>query len=194
MTQNNDAFFSAASEAVADHTVIKNMRELAERAILLQTQIDQMEDAVKTLRNELNDIRHQRLPDLMSASQVSKFKLLDGTEIKVEDFCSGSLPKEPDKRTKAIGWLVDNDGEGLIKTEVTTTFGRKEHNQAMSVADDLRKQGLDVDVSEGVHPATLQAYAKERMRNGEPIDTETLGLYIGRVAKIKMPATKKEKA
>jgi hypothetical protein len=42
-----------------------------------------------------------------------------------------------------------------------------------------------VEESEGIHAQTLLAFVREKLRNGEEVPIDTLGLYAGRVAKVK---------
>ena len=194
MTTNLEREFDEAVEATAkdDAPTLEIIRGKASRAQVLMDQIEQMEEAVKEARAELNDLRHTALPDLMASAQLLSFKLNDGTIIKVEDFCSGSLPKDPTKKAAAIALLEVYGAGSMIKTDVEVTFEKHQHARALAVADELRAKGLTVDVVEGVHPQTLQAFARERLRNGEQVDTAALGLYVGRVAKFALPKAKKE--
>ena len=53
--------------------------------------------------------------------------------------------------------------------------------------EDLRQKGYTVNSKMGVHPMTLISHVKERLKNGDQVPLETLGLFAGRVAKIKPP-------
>jgi hypothetical protein len=69
-------------------------------------------------------------------------------------------------------------------------FEKSQHNEALSVKADLENKGYAVAAKMGVHPQTLIAHVKERLRNGDEIPLDVLGLYAGRVAKIKAPKSK----
>lgn len=169
---------------------ISNLRALAEEAVKLEWHLAKIEQMQKETQQRLNQIKHEDLPDTMAQAGVNTLELSDGTEIEIKDFCSGSLPKEEGKREQAVNWLVEHGGEALIKCDVTAHFTRNQHNQAMDLAEQLKAQGLSVKNELSVHPQTLQAFAREKMRNGEAVDLETLGLYAGRVAKIKLAGGK----
>jgi len=84
-----------------------------------------------------------------------------------------------------MDWLEANEGGSLIKTDVALAFTKSQHNEAIDLARRLEEQGFAPSVQSGVHAQTLQAFARERIRNGDQIDTDVLGLYTGKVAKLK---------
>ena len=63
------------------------------------------------------------------------------------------------------------------------TFGVSQHNEAVNLAEELIEEGHPVKMDLGVNAMQLKAYASERIRNGEDIDADTLGLYTGKVVK-----------
>jgi hypothetical protein len=176
-------------EASASPDALVNLRESIQTMIDLEENIAIMEDDLKAAKHSLQSIRTGRLPDLMAEIQSDHFTH-DGWECKLNDFVSGSLPKDPVRRAAAIDWLERNEAEGLIKTDVKVVFGRSQYDEAVEVADNLMQEGHAVDVSSGVHAQTLQAFARERIRNGDEIDCELLGLYSGKVVKATKVKTK----
>lgn len=167
---------------------------LAEETTEAEVAVSQMEEALSIAKKRLNDLKTKQLPELMASVNLDEFKISQGSyagvKIKISDFCSGSLPKEPEAREKGIKWLEEHDGSSLIKTDVNLVFGRSEHNQALSLVEDLRKKDYEVEMVSGVHASTLQSFVREKMKNGEEVDLDLLGLYIGRVAKITFPKVK----
>ena len=103
----------------------------------------------------------------------------------VSDFVAGSLTKKPEERKAALEWLASNGAADMIKSEVSVEFGKTEHNLAKDLAAKLAAEGYFVEESEGIHAQTLLAFVREKMRNGEEVPLETLGLFAGRVAKVK---------
>jgi hypothetical protein len=169
-------------EASASPDALVNLRESIQTMIDLEKNIAILEDDLKAAKHSLQSIRTGRLPDLMAEIQSDHFTH-DGWECKLTDFVSGSLPKNPNKRAAAIKWLEKNEAGGLIKTDVNLSFGRSQYDEANELADNLIKEGHAVVLSSGVHAQTLQAFARERIRNGDDIDCEVLGLYTGKVVK-----------
>ena len=170
--------------ATASPDALKRMREGIKELITMTEYIEQLEADLKAAVSARHVLRTVKLPDIMAECQSTAFNHA-GYDVEVSDFVSGSLPKDEAKRAKALQWLKDNDGADNIKTILTVAFNTKQHNQAMAVADDLRKDGWPLTIGECVNVQTLQAFARERIRNGEKVDAETLGLFVGKLVKIK---------
>ena len=171
-------------EASASPDTLVQLRASIKDMIDLEGVIEVLEGDLKAAKQSLQSLRTGRLPDLMAEIQSDHFTH-DGWDVKLSDFVSGSLPKDPEKREAAIKWLEAHDASGLIKTELKVMFGRSEYKEAMAQADELITDGHAVDVSSGVHTQTLHQFARERIRGGDEIDFEVLGLYTGKVVKAK---------
>lgn len=168
--------------AQAAPNTLANLNASLEEAVALELMCDQMEEDLKAAKKTLQTMKTGRIPDLMAELQMDEC-VHKGWRVKISDFVSGSLPADTEKRAKAIRWLEENEGGGLIKTELSIEFAKSQHNEALSMAEELHSQGYAPKVDSGVHSATLQAFARERIKNGDSIDTEILGLYTGKVAK-----------
>jgi len=182
---DTDEMFEAAGAAPAASSLAE-IEKLAAHVVGQIKQAEELEEVLKQLKSEINDIKHSRLPDMMASAGLQSITTSGGAVIKIDDFCSGSLPKDPTKREEALQWLVEHDGEGLIKTNVDLVFGRGDHDLALEIAEELKARKLEVTVESGVHPMSLQSYARERIKSGDDIDPQKLGLFVGRVAKIKV--------
>ena len=162
---------------------IEALVKLANEALELDDAVFELEESVKALKASSKEIKERRIPELMSELQMSKFSLADGTELAVKDFARGSLPKDPEKFLLARAHLVELGGEALLKTEISMKFGKGETGAASEVFDALQHDGHAPSRSENVHPATLGKFVKELMAGGEMVNTDTLGVYVGRTAK-----------
>lgn len=178
-TEDFDVGVAPTSEGQLD-----NLRDLITEAISLSDQIAQMEEDLKAAKAALHSITTMKIPDAMASIQSDHFNF-QGWEVKIKEFVSGSLPKDPERRAIAIKWLEDNGAEDLIKTQVSVEFAKSQHNRARTIYEDLRDEGLPAVLDSSVHAQTLQKFARERIGNGEQIDTELLGLFVGKVAKLK---------
>ena len=171
-------------EASASPGVLNRLHKAIQDSIALSEGIEQMEEDAKAARAALHLMRSKVMPDLMVEARSEHFDHA-GYDIKLTDFVSGSLPKEEVPRKKAMKWLEKNDGAELIKTEVSMAFGKSQHEDAMKVAKQMEKEGHPVSVSSGVNAQTLQSFARTRIREGKSIDAEVLGLFVGKIVKIK---------
>lgn len=182
MENQSDFSFEETGAADAAPANLEILNKKLDEAVSLKEMVDQMEEDLSAAKKQLQHINTVTLPDLMAELGVEQMKR-GGWDVKVVDFMSGSLPKDEEKRLAAIAWLESNGGRELIKTDIKVTFGRDNRDDALGIAQRLLNEGYAPNIESGVHPQTLAAFARERVKNGEDINTELLGLYTGRVAK-----------
>ena len=173
------------ASAPSNSSVMQRMMRMAEEMIELEEMISGIELTLSDLKSRMNHLKIQELPDLMAENGLSQFRTTSGATIAVEDFVAGTLSKESNARKAALDWLAMNGAADMIKTEVSVEFGKTEHNRAKDLAAKLAQDGYFVDEKEGIHAQTLLAFVREKLRNGEEVPLETLGLYAGRKVKVK---------
>jgi hypothetical protein len=169
------------------------MRKAMREAEALSAEIEKAEAELKERKSRLLHIRRVVLPELMITAQSVDFTL-DSTRYVLEQQVSGTLPKEPVAKKKAIQWLEEHEADGLIKNEITLDFARSEHNVATDLYSSLQEQGFSPVMEATVHPQTLLAFVRERLRNGKPMnedDQKTLGVELFQI--VKMTPLKKDK-
>jgi len=184
MSDTINEFDEGGTPGVADVT-LKHLYVLGNEMLQAERIVQQYQDLLASAQERYNQLRMKAVPDAMIGAGLFSLKLDTGQSIEVADYVSGSLPKEPEAKDAAIHWLEENNGESILKTKIQVDFGKSEHNMALHVIALLREAGIEPSVDFGVHAATLQAFAREALRNGDPVDADVLGLFIGRVAKIK---------
>jgi hypothetical protein len=160
--------------------------------------IDSLSEALKAKNADLHKLRSVTMPDAMAEAQQSKFTLdsgpYEGFTFTSDDFVSGSFPKDPEKREVAVKYLEELDATEMIRDELAISFAKSQHNEGMSLAEDLRQKGYEVEYDSTVNAQTLMAFVRERLRNGQEIDHEKLGCFVGRLVKPKAPSKKVKKA
>ncbi len=173
-------------EGQASPVSLEQLVSLGKQFVDAEEGVSALEEALSAAKKELHHLKTNVIPDAMAEVGLDEFKLPDGSKVSVADFVSGSLPKDPERRANAIRWLEAHDASGLIKTEISLNFSRSQHNVALDVFEGLKKQQLEPVLESSVHAQTLQAFAREAIKNGNEIDTEVLGLFVGRAAKVKL--------
>ena len=182
-----------------DQTPAKDQLSLIERYVAaasgLMANISNIEEMLGAQRDELHDLTSRLLPDAMRAANMLEFKHANGARAKISEIVAGSLPKDEERRAVAIAWLIEAGAEDLIKDKIEAHFGRdkiekKSLGRALTA---LKKARVDFRRVQDVHAQTLAAFARERLKNGEPTPLEALGLYSGIVAKVTPPAHAPEK-
>jgi hypothetical protein len=173
---------------------LKELLQAASEAIELEQNLQAANELVSKMNGRLIEIKTRVIPEAMAIAGLSDFTTPDGHHIKVESFVAGSLPKEDiEKRAAALEEIEKMGGEGIIKNIITLTFEKSQHNEALSIAEELKERGYFAEVVSSIHPQTLLAFVREAIRKGEEVDTERLGLHTGNTTKIKLGGEKIKK-
>ncbi len=173
--------------AVVKIDSLERLKQLGEELMEAEALVTSISEALDAAKSRANQLKSFTLPELMSEVGIDEFKTSDGAKITLSDFFSGSLPKDPVRRAQAIEWLDDHSAGHLVKTEVSLIFGREEREESRKLLERLDKAGYQPQVSLNVHAQTLVAFVREAMRRGDDVDTEKLGVHVGRVVKYKAP-------
>lgn len=163
----------------------------AQELIDVEEQISGLENLLKALNSRSNELKTKTIPDKMAEIGLNEFSTPAGHKLKVEDFISGSLPKDVEKRSAAIKKIEEWGGDGIISNDINISFMKSEHNEALSLAAELREKGFDCEVKSSVHPQTYLAFLRERLAGGELVDPDVMGIFIGRKTKVTLPKKKK---
>lgn len=172
---------------------LSKLRKLGEDMMQLEREVSDLEELLKIKRSAAYKLKTERLPEEMAKAGLSFFELKSGGSIEIKDFVQGSLPKEDEqRRIEAIAYLSEIDGEGIIKNSITIEFSKSQHNEALSLNAELQQKGFETVLKHDVHTGTLQAFIREKLRNGENVDANKLGCQIGQVAKVKLEKGEKK--
>jgi len=169
---------------------IATVRKLAEELRDLETQIAELEETTKLLKGRANELKTQELPEALGDLGMESFSLADGFSVKINEVVSGTLPRDPEAKRAALALIVEYGGESIIKNEISLAFGKGQDNEAKSLAAELKEKGYPAEVTEGVHPQTLASFVRERLKSGEEVDTQALGIYTGRTVKTSLGKAK----
>lgn len=184
MSNAADYFGGVEGGAAASPSDLKSLTDKCREAIEMKSSIDSLEADLKAAKAQFHHLNTVVIPDMMAEVGVDELTA-DGWKISSNEIVSGSLPKDSEKRKAAIDYLIELEAGDLIKTDVKIQFGRDQHADAMDVAKQLEGDGWAPKIEQGVHPQTLSAFVRERIKNGEPTDVDRLGIYTGKVAKYK---------
>jgi hypothetical protein len=146
------------------------------------------EEALRRARHASAELRERRIPALMERMGMEQCAYGD-IEVELEAKVHASLPsadKDPDRRAAALTWFVEHGCARLIKNEFSVPLGAGENDEATYLTDLLKQAGLDFERKVTIHPQTLLAWVRERLRDGGDLPTELLGIHEQRLAKIKI--------
>ena len=169
--------------AQASSTSTAKLRDLAQNLIDLKREQEEAEKRLKHIKRQIHYLATREIPQEMVELGIDYVES-SGMSISKQQVVSGSIPADPERRERAMDWLKDNDAGGLIRTEVKVAFGVNQSNEASHFIGGLEEGGQNFDAKVSVHPSSLKAFVRERLRSGEDVDVEALGIYIGWEAKV----------
>tara|TARA_R100001163_G_scaffold25285_2_gene20835 strand:+ start:914 stop:1513 length:600 start_codon:yes stop_codon:yes gene_type:complete len=174
--------------------------DMGQKMYDLENEIANIEELLKSKKQDLKMLAEQDLPDLMQELNMRDFTLINGSKVEVKEIISASIPsqsaidraKEPEKKEElrvlqqqCFDWLRANGGGEIIKNKVEVQFGRDEDEACNKFADELREKKIYHKRAVGVHPGTLNLYIQELMGDGKEVPLEMFRVYTGRKANIK---------
>lgn len=158
----------------------------ASKALELQAQIEQVEAHLKELNKELAQIEEVDLPKAMMAAGSTEFKMVGGGKITISDIIQGGLTKDESKREFVLQWVVDNDGQEIIKRHFEIDYTRGQYSYAMALRKLLEDNQVHFDEFESIHAGTLKAFLMEKMRENTIPPFDKMGLRFFKKAIIKV--------
>lgn len=154
--------------------------ELLERQ---SAEVDLLTDQLRTAKAALLRTQREDLPGLMTELGLTELKLSDGSVVSLKEDVDARITD--DTRPGALRWLLDHGFGGLIKTEVSLSFGRGERDEAERVVDELQEHYNNIALKEDVHPSTLKAFVREQMAAGTAVPVDLFHVYPYSKATIK---------
>lgn len=170
-------------ENFASDESLKVVAELANRQLVLEKEIEDLEAQLKEKKESLVQVAEKDLPEALAECGLAEVKLLDGSKVSVKPYYQANPPKE--KYDEAMAWLRDNGHGDLIKNDVTVSFGKGEDDRAADFKTFLSDNGTSYSDKTGVHPMTFKAFVREQVETGQNLPFDLLGIYIGQKASIK---------
>ncbi len=162
---------------------LSQLAKLAEQQAAVQAKIADLETQLDKAREEFRDVAEHQIPELMDQLGIREFKTATGLRVKVVETIRASIPK--DKTSLALAWLRQHGHASLIKRMVAVTFGVGEDDKADELHQRLAGE-FSVEDTAGVHHATLAAFVREKLREGEEIPLDLFGVHRQRVSKIEI--------
>jgi hypothetical protein len=173
--------------------MLDSLHERLDELFASQAKAEELEADLKAVKSNIHVLQTQKLPDMMDELGIEEI-VRNGWKAEIGDIVRGNLPEEPEKRAAALQWLRENEGEPLIKHQITIELPKGNAKLAERVVKAIAKLKVDYTVAEGVHSSTLQSFAREKFRNGEKFPAEELGIYVSRAVKAKPVKAKAKKS
>lgn len=174
MTEDDDDVLAMASQDSGQATRVpeQGLSDLGKLVIELydaQAELAQAEEHLKRKKAEVDALEQNRIPTLMTELGVESYTMVDGSKLTLKRDVAVSIKVE--NRERAIAWMIAHGHEGIIKTEVTVSFGKGEMDEAERLTRRIKKSvNFPVELSKTVHPQTLKAWVREMRAEDLPAD------------------------
>lgn len=157
-----------------------------------EQEIEKIEEQLSAAKAYHRELATVVLPEVFASADTTEATSTSGAKAKMGMHVEGSLPKVDEKapedqqllqeqaREAAIR-LADSYGWGpLIKTKMTAAWDKGDRMKALETFAQLRRQDNSVilKLDESIHPQTLAAQVKRRIKEGKGCDTSTLGVTV----------------
>lgn len=169
----------ADAKAAAEEYDGSDLTALGERAWTLEIQIAEAEASVKALKKDLEKIMRYAIPQALTAAGVDEFGFDnangDRCRIGMEMKVVGSLRQAPDEDA-AVHYLEDSGLAGVIRKSVSLDFAEDEAEEAENLVVAIEGiTGRYPQLTRTIHPSTLAAFVREKLREDPTWDYEKVG-------------------
>jgi len=175
-------------EEHANPAALRKAKRFAAEATTIEGELATLDERSSLLNKRFLWIKTQGIPEALKQAGISQFTGLDGRSVEVEDFVSGTLPKEEPARSKAIALLEDYGLGNIIRTLIVIDFAKEDRDDAVKLYNQLRRNNsLNISMEENVHHSSYISNLKSRLEDGKPLDAKTLNIFVGNTTKFKAP-------
>jgi hypothetical protein len=170
---------------------LTQLTNLCDLAIRTAMDIEEAENVLKDRKKRLAGLIEDDIPALMSevGAGVESITLTNGFAVSIKDDVYASIPAA--RKDEAMTWLEEKGFGGLIKTEVTVSFGREKVKEAKEFTEKAVEEGLEAAFARDVHSQTLRAFLREQIEAAAEVPMDLFGARAVRLAKISAPKKKK---
>lgn len=161
---------------------LKDISLLANQQILKETEVEVLEQKLKSAKAELRRISEVNLPTSMSQAGLKDFTLENGRKVQINTALYASIPQK--NKRAAIQWLEDNGHGQIVSEDVYVPFRKGEHDKAEQVVRLLHENEINAQINESVNTATIKALIKELQDDGRDVPLELFGAYWRTFAKV----------
>lgn len=161
---------------------LKQLSQLANELLGTQERILALEAELAGAQRRAVHLAEHAIPELMEEFGLADFTTDEGASIKVADSVHAHITEE--KKNDALDWLDGNGFGGMVKRRVVVGFGKDAEDKARTLAETLDNDGYAVKTEREVHAATLKAWVRRRLEEGEELPMDLFGVHVRRVAKV----------
>jgi hypothetical protein len=161
---------------------LKRATKLAEIMVMQASRVMILTEELKAATASLLKTQRVDLPELMKEVGLTGLTMANGDRIEIKEDVQCGITEV--KHDRAMQWLIDHNFGGIVKTSVQVEFDRGGVADAVALAAKLQEEGLPACAIEKVHAATLKAFIKEQLENGQDLPFDLFGIVPFSFAKL----------
>lgn len=174
---------------------LKEVTRLGNALIEAENKVSEAEQALKDAKEQARILREEDIPEYLKELGLTAIKLDSGETVSYKP--DVRLEWDDEQKGRALEWLEgENNGEfaGLIKTTVTTNFGKGELEKAKELLAKIEEIfGYAPVLKRDVNWQTMCAFLREQIESGKAIPLDQWGAVAINKATVKGPPKPRKK-
>lgn len=154
-------------------TTLDMMSALARALKDADENVELLDTTLKAAKERARFLREETIPSAMQELGLEFIGLDTGEKLAIKQDVYASIPS--DKKNEAYDWLDEHGFGGLLKVEVSVSFGSGERDASVELLQELQGRGLQVGFDQSVHAQTLKAFLREQIKSAAEIPLELFG-------------------
>lgn len=153
----------------------------AEKAVV------EAETALKKAQERRRQLDEFDIPSYMDTLDLKEFTNKAGVKMEIKSTIRASIGK---RKAEAYAWLIKNGHGGLVKRSVVTSFNVSQGEEAEKLLKEMRdrNEGAGTKQEMKVEAASLTAWVRKQLKDGNKVPSDIFGVYEQRSTKIHLPS------
>ena len=149
-----------------------------------ERRVEELEEELRTAKQELRDIQEEQIPDVMMELGVSDVTLTDGRKLTIKEDLHAKIADK--NRQEAHAWMVEHGYGDIIKNQVVVNVETGNQESLNSLLGILNNNAYeDYSLKNNIHFQTLKKFVKENIEAGVDIPLNLFGVFMSKKAQIK---------
>ncbi len=149
-----------------------------------ERRVEELEEELRTAKQELRDIQEEQIPDVMMELGVSDVTLTDGRKLTIKEDLHAKIADK--NRQEAHAWMVEHGYGDIIKNQVVVNVETGNQESLNSLLGILSNNSYeDYSLKNNIHFQTLKKFVKENIEAGVDIPLNLFGVFMSKKAQIK---------
>ncbi len=195
MSDSTEPDYSSEEAEAPSEGKVEQLKRLVSEMAKLSLRKMECEEELKSINERLKIYEEDLVPNVMAELDSRVYETRSGLRVELKEDVFGSFPTEnAEKREQAFGYLKKTGNDGLIKQEISISFGRDTAAMQARVMQFLEEAGVgqiaEVSNQKTIHHQTMLAFIRKELKAGRPVPMDAFGVFPKKFAKIKRKGDK----